>query len=92
MNIKPISTTDRLKQMGLPPDIWLRASLLCNNLRLAEDAFELAVEVARSSGVLDGLRIANAIDDTQHKQVQGLFDQIAERTRSQHEAQAEPSS
>lgn len=88
MNIKPISTTDRLKQMNLSPDIFLRATLLCNNLRLAEKASELAIEVARSSGVLDGLRIADAISETQHNQVQGLFDQIAERTRSQHEAQA----
>jgi len=88
MTIHPISTTDRLQSMGLSPDILLRATLLCNNLRLADDAGELAIEVARSSGVLDGLRIAEAISDTQHKQVQGLFDQIAQRTRSQHAAQA----
>ncbi|MBA1280395.1 hypothetical protein [Stutzerimonas stutzeri] len=86
--IHPISTTDRLKNMGLSPDVWLRVGLLTNNLRLAEDETELAIEIARAGGFLDGLFVGNAISETQHKQVQGLFDQIAQRTRSQHAALA----
>lgn len=90
MNSNLINASDHLKEMGLPPEVLLNATLLCNSLRLAVDASELAVAVAQASGVLVGLRIGRVISMAQEDQLQTLFDRMAQDRRAALEEPQQP--
>lgn len=74
----PMTSSDQLKRMGLPPEALLHATLLCNNLRLSATAGELALEVAQANGVIAGMRIGKAISEQQHDQLHALFRVMAQ--------------
>lgn len=80
----PMTTSDQLKRMGLPPEVLLHATLLCNNLRLSANAEELAVEAAQANGVIAGMHIGKAISEQQHDQLHALFRVMAQVTQAQH--------
>jgi hypothetical protein len=85
----PLKASDQLNRMGLGPDALLHATLLCNNLRLAATAEELAVEVAQANGVVAGMCIGKVISEPQHDQLQALFRVMARVTQAQHAVLAE---
>lgn len=85
----PMKASDQLKRMGLGPDALLHATLLCNNLRLAATAEELAVEVAQANGVVAGMCIGKVISKSQHDELHALFRVMAQVTQDQHGARAE---
>lgn len=82
MHNQPIKASDHLVKMGLPPDVLLQATLLCNSLRLAVDASELAVALAQSDGVLAGLHLGKTISQAQNDQLQELFELVARNRRT----------
>ncbi|WP_449124749.1 hypothetical protein [Pseudomonas viridiflava] len=81
--IIPMTSSDQLKRMGLPPIVQLHATLLCNNLRLSATAHELALEAAQANGVIAGLHIGKVISEQQHDQLHALFRAYAQRTQAQ---------
>lgn len=85
----PMKASDQLNRMGLPPEVLLHATLLCNNLRLSATAEELAVEVAQANGVVSGMHIGKAISKPQHDQLHALFRVMAQVTQAQHAVLAE---
>ncbi len=84
-----IKAVDQIIRMGLPPDVLLHATTLCNNLRLSATAEELAFEVARANGIVVGLLFGKVISQHQHDQLQGLFRVRAQITQAQYSALAE---
>lgn len=85
----PMKASDQLSGMGLPPEVLLHATLLCNNLRLSATAEELAAEVAQANGVVTGMHIGKAISKQQHDQLHALFRVMAQVTQAQHAVLAE---
>ena len=82
--IIPMTSSDQLKRMELPPEVLLHSTLLCNNLRLSATAEELAVEVAQANGVIAGMHIGRAISEQQHNQLPALFRVMAQETQARH--------
>lgn len=79
-----VNVTDQLGLLGLPDEVLLLVTSLCNNLRVANTAEELAVQVARADGALCGMLAGKAISKPQHDQLDGLLRVIAQKTRAQN--------
>lgn len=85
----PDSSSDPLKELGLPAEVRLHSTLLRNNLRGAADLGELSVAVAQANGLAAGLRIGKVITEEQHDQLLAL---LALEAKSRRELLAPSSS
>lgn len=81
-----MTTTDRIKNIGLKPDAMLHVTMLCNSVRLASSAVELVEAEAQANGFVVGLQVGGGISEQQKEQLAGLFDELATQTKAQHSA------
>jgi hypothetical protein len=78
-----MTTTDRIKALGIAPDVLTHVLQMFNSVRLAEHGAQLGKASAHATGFVAGLQLGRAITDHQTEQLVELFDEVAARRSEQ---------